>query len=44
MDAAYKSDLNRDVPPARPGEFAPLQIGAMTVWPPVVLAPAPGST
>src|SRR3954465_2430023 len=44
MDAVYKSDLNRDVPPARPGELAPLSIGAMTVWPPVVLAPMAGVT
>ncbi|HWZ88429.1 MAG TPA: tRNA dihydrouridine synthase DusB [Polyangiaceae bacterium] len=44
MDAAYKSDLNRDVPPARPGEFAALQIGALNIWPPVVLAPMAGVT
>jgi nifR3 family TIM-barrel protein len=44
MDAVYKSELNRDVPPARAGEFAPLKIGAMSVWPPVVLAPMAGVT
>jgi nifR3 family TIM-barrel protein len=44
MDAVYKSELNRDVPPARAGEFAPLVIGAMSVWPPVVLAPMAGVT
>jgi len=39
MDPIYRSPLNRDVPPARAGEFAPLRIGAIPVWPPVVLAP-----
>ncbi len=40
----YVSDLNRDVPPAAPGEFAPLRLGSLTVWPPVVLAPMAGVT
>jgi len=38
------SDDNRLVPVARPGEFAPLPLGTMRIWPPVVLAPMAGVT
>ena len=44
MDAVYRSALNRDVPPAAPGEFRPIPIGPLSVWPPVVLAPMAGVT
>jgi nifR3 family TIM-barrel protein len=38
------SDMNRDVPVAAQGEFAPLKLGELEVWPPVVLAPMAGVT
>ncbi len=44
MNPAYVSPLNREVPVARPGEFAPLAIGRIAVEPPVVLAPMAGVT
>jgi nifR3 family TIM-barrel protein len=40
----YKSERNRGVPVAREGEFRPVALGAMSVSPPVVLAPMAGVT
>jgi nifR3 family TIM-barrel protein len=44
MDPIYVSPTNRDIPLARPREFAPLRLGTWRVWPPVVLAPMAGVT
>ena len=42
---SLRSEINAGVPPAAPGEFAPLRLApGLDVWPPVVLAPMAGVT
>ena len=44
MHPSYISPLNREVPLAAPGEFAPIRLGGLSISPPVVLAPMAGVT
>jgi nifR3 family TIM-barrel protein len=44
MHYTYRSDINRTTATAQPGEFTPLSIGNLQIWPPVVLAPMAGIT
>ena len=43
-DETFVSERNRGVPPAAPGEFAPVRIGPLELSVPVVLAPMAGIT
>lgn len=40
----FATQINQDVEPVRAGEFAPLVLKGLSVWPPVVLAPMAGVT
>jgi len=44
MQSIYRSVINGNVPAAESGEFQPIRLGQMSIWPPVVLAPMAGVT
>jgi nifR3 family TIM-barrel protein len=44
MKSSFRSEINQDVALARAGEFSPIPLGPLQVWPPVVLAPMAGIT
>jgi nifR3 family TIM-barrel protein len=44
VNIIYRSAINSEVKLPEPGEFLPVRIGSLTIWPPVVLAPMAGVT
>ena len=44
MPPATETDFAKHISPAAPGEFKHVQLGALRVWPPIVLAPMAGVT